>query len=89
MAHTVSSLSDGCTKAAGTMGEAKIGREIEGTTQVSVRSGYAGSLKDGGSGMIMAEVLTKSPMSLLKPGPPDLGRRSTTALKGELLIIQV
>lgn len=79
MAHSVSSLSDGCTKAAGTMEEAKIGREIEGTTQVSVRSGHAGSLKDGGSGMIMSEVLTENPMSLLKAGSLDLGRRSTIA----------
>lgn len=61
------------------MEEAKIGREIEGTTQMSVRSGHAGSLKDGGSGMITTEVLTKSPMSLLKPGAPDLGRRNTIA----------
>lgn len=79
MARSVSSLSDGCTKAAGTMEEAKIGREIEGTTQVSVRSGHAGSLKHGGSGMIMSEVLTENPMSLLKAGSLDLGRRSTIA----------
>lgn len=80
MAHTVSSLSDGCTEAAGTIEKAKTGRENEGTTQVSVRSGQAGSLKDGGrSGMIINEVLTKSPMSLLKAGPPDLGRRNTIA----------
>lgn len=79
MAHSVSSLSDGCTKAAGTMEETKTGREIEGTTQVSVRSGHAGRLKDGGSGIVMTEGLTKNPMSLLKPRSPDLGRRIAIA----------
>ena len=38
MGHIVSFLSDGCTKTANTMEEAKMGREFEGTAQVSMRS---------------------------------------------------
>jgi len=64
---------------ANTMEEAKMGKEIEGTVQVSMRSEHAGSLKDGESGMIMTYVLTKNLMSLLKPGSPDLDRRNTVA----------
>lgn len=63
MGHVVSFLSDGCTKTANTMEEAKMGREVEGTAQVSMRSEHAESLKDGESGMIMTCVLTKNLMS--------------------------
>lgn len=45
------------------MEEAKMGREVEGTAQVSMRSEHAESLKDGESGMIMTCVLTKNLMS--------------------------
>lgn len=79
----MSFLSDGCTKTANTMEEAKMGREVEGTAQVSMRSEHAESLKDGESGMIMIMIMTcvlmKNLMSLLKPGSPDLDRRNTVA----------
>lgn len=71
------------------MEEAEVGREIEGTVQVGMRSEHAGSWNDGESGMIMTQVLTKNLMSLLKPGSPDLYRRNAAALKGRLLTIQV
>lgn len=60
MGHIVSFLSDGCTKTANTMEEVKMGREIEGTAQVSMRSEHAGNLNDRESGVIMSEVLTKN-----------------------------
>lgn len=42
------------------MEEAKMGREIEGTAQVNVRSEHVGSLKVGESGMTVTYVLTKN-----------------------------